>query len=594
MSDATEQITTGYEAFTLRQRLAHIGQVARKYAVRLTLVLCILVIAGLAEGVGISAMLPMLSALTQSHQSEPSIVENAVRAALNVFGLAPTLGVLLSVTVGGFVLKAALVMGSMAVVAFSIARTATDLRLQYMRALLKAGWPHFTASPVGTIVNAMAREADGAASLLNSLSMMAAAALNAGALLIVGALISWQVTAAAVVIGAIVLLLIKWTVTVIRRASWQATNAYATLAAKLSDALNGIRMIKAMGREHVIVPVLRTEISVIFSAMWRSAVASHATRVLPEPILVLALGGGLFFAITYWDQPLETLLVMALLFYRGAGQVTTVQQSYAKVVGSESTFLRMMERIARAEEAAEDYSGTRTSALTEDIRLEDVTFAYGENQVLKRVSLTIPASNMTTLFGPSGAGKSTMVDLVLRFYRPQQGRVLVDGVPIDELDVSIWRKQIGYVPQDLFLLHETVLANITLGDPELTEGDAERALRQAGAWEFVSQLSNGLHTVVGERGSTISGGQRQRIAIARALVRQPRLLVLDEPTTALDPRTERELCATLASLRRDMTILAVSHQRAIADISDVVYKVSNGRAELAPESPRVSQAVSGA
>ena len=138
---------------------------------------------------------------------------------------------------------------------------------------------------------------------------------------------------------------------------------------------------------------------------------------------------------------------------------------------------------------------------------------------------------------------------------------------------------IGYVSQEAILLHDTILSNILVGAPDLTQADAERALHQAGAWEFVTDLPEGVHTIVGERGGLLSGGQRQRIAIARALAHQPKLLLLDEPTSALDIKSEQNICKTLQTLSQTLTIIAVSHQPALADAADYVVRLSNGEAK---------------
>jgi ATP-binding cassette subfamily C protein len=149
-----------------------------------------------------------------------------------------------------------------------------------------------------------------------------------------------------------------------------------------------------------------------------------------------------------------------------------------------------------------------------------------------------------------------------------------------QIDLHHWRRQIGYVPQDNLLLHDTVLTNVTLGDPALGPEDAEYALHAAGAWEFVRRMSDGLHALVGERGTRLSGGQRQRIMLARALVHRPALLILDEATTALAPSTEAAICSTLRHLVGDMTILAVSHHSAMLEVADRVYRIQDGAAVL--------------
>jgi ATP-binding cassette subfamily C protein len=154
----------------------------------------------------------------------------------------------------------------------------------------------------------------------------------------------------------------------------------------------------------------------------------------------------------------------------------------------------------------------------------------------------------------------------------QSGIVRLDDNSIENINLDKWRNNIGYVPQEMFLFHETIERNITLGDPNITIHDVELALDMAGAKEFVSLMPEGINTVIGERGSLLSGGQRQRISIARALARKPKLLVLDEITTALDPLTEAGICNTLKLLKGKVTTLVVSHQDALLEIADVIYQ----------------------
>ena len=160
--------------------------------------------------------------------------------------------------------------------------------------------------------------------------------------------------------------------------------------------------------------------------------------------------------------------------------------------------------------------------------------------------------------------------------RPQQGQIWIDDVSLDKIDIQAWRRSVGYVAQETLLLHDSVLVNVTLGDSNLTVQDVEGALRAAGAWEFVKSLPDQMATLVGERGARLSGGQRQRIAIARALVHSPQLLILDEATTALDPDSEAAICASVRQLRNEMTILAISHQPALLEAADGVYRLEGG------------------
>src|SRR5690606_6982240 len=184
-----------------------------------------------------------------------------------------------------------------------------------------------------------------------------------------------------------------------------------------------------------------------------------------------------------------------------------VQKEYQKMTTSESAYWSLQETIDAARRQAEHAQGARPPRFEDAIVLDEVSFGYDGVAVIERASLTIPCGRITCLIGESGSGKSTIADLVIGLIRPQHGRILVDGVPLDEIDLPAWRRGIGYVPQDNLLLHDSVFANVTLGDDRLGEADVAAALEAAGAAEFVAAMPEGMHSIVGERGARLSGGQ---------------------------------------------------------------------------------------
>ncbi len=243
----------------------------------------------------------------------------------------------------------------------------------------------------------------------------------------------------------------------------------------------------------------------------------------------------------------------------------------------ESALWSLTENIEKAEVEVDKHNDKgKVPQLAAGINLQSVNFSHGEKQILQNVTINIPAGKFVAIIGASGAGKTTIVDLITGLFIPQSGDIYIDGVSLRELNMLAWRKMIGYVPQEIFLFHESIFQNITLGNQSVTEKQVEEALLAAGALDFVSTLPSGMHTVIGERGSKLSGGQRQRIAIARALLHKPKLLILDEATTALDPKTEAEICETLQRLCGETTIIAISHQPLIAQVAHVVFKIGNG------------------
>ena len=219
-------------------------------------------------------------------------------------------------------------------------------------------------------------------------------------------------------------------------------------------------------------------------------------------------------------------------------------------------------------------------AFTRSIVFTNLKFGYGDKILLNCPDIEVKAKNLTVFIGPSGAGKTTIVDLITGLLRPQEGDVWVDDHPLGELDLGVWRKMLGYVPQEPVLFNDSIRANIVLGDTHLGDVAIENALRSAGLWETVSQLPEGMDAQVGERGARFSGGQRQRLALARALVRTPQLLILDEATSSLDIQSEEAVLDTIRGLRGEITMLAISHRSNFSQIADTVYEVRDGEITL--------------
>jgi ATP-binding cassette subfamily C protein len=198
------------------------------------------------------------------------------------------------------------------------------------------------------------------------------------------------------------------------------------------------------------------------------------------------------------------------------------------------------------------------------------------------VHLEVGSNELLALVGPSGAGKTTLLDLVVGLQQPESGRILIDGVPLGEIDLRQWRRLIGYVPQESVMVDESVIYNLALGEEGLGEAEIREALRAADALAFVEAMPQGLETRLGEGGSRLSGGQRQRLAIARALVHKPRLLILDEATSNLDAEAQVAVVETVKHLKGSLAILAVSHQELLIEAADRIYRLAGGRIVLEP------------
>jgi ATP-binding cassette subfamily C protein len=402
--------------------------------------------------------------------------------------------------------------------------------------------------------------------------------------------LSWKATLLSLAASVVILAISHHFVRLARKAGKGQTKWYGSLLRTLTDLLGSVKSLKAMGREQQAEALLRHETNALRRELKREVLGNAALDGAQESLTTAVLAIGIYVAIAQLSMELATVTFLVLILARLLRQAGKVQKQYQKMIGCESAYWALQEVIDAAQAAVEPVGGTATPVLERSIRLDDVSLAYGDEPVLQHASLEIPAGLLTCLVGESGTGKSTIADLIIGLIRPQAGRVLVDDRPLDEFNLREWRRGIGYVPQDNVLLHDTVLRNVALAEDALGEAEVTEALELAGAMEFVRTMPEGIHSMVGEAGARLSGGQRQRILIARALVHRPRLLILDEATSALDAATEQALCQTLASLKGRVTILAISHQRALRELADRVYLVERGRIGLAPSETTLADA----
>ena len=548
---------------------------ARTYPGRSLVTLASLLLAGLLDGVGLSSLLAMLVSVAGDATSQP-LPAQKVTQFLAAMGIPARLGPLLVLMVLAMAVKALVSLAANAQVGYTMARVATDLRQRLLHAALSSRWEYYLHTPVGSLSNAISGEANLAANTYFCAAQMMAVLVQALIYSVLALLVSWQAALAALLLGGALMASMGGLVRRARRAAKRQQKLTAELVVYLTDVLQSVKPLKAMGREDLADGILAGQTRQIDKALRKQVIAKEALPAVQDPLLAALAALGLYLAIEYLGMSFAAVMVVIFLLARVLGYFTKAQRHYQAMLAAGTAYWRVHEAIDRARAAAEPPAGGVAPTLTRGIELRGVRFAYGERTVLDGIDLDVPAGQLTTLIGPSGAGKTTLVDIVIGLLRPQAGTVLVDGVPLDTLDRRAWRRMIGYVPQETLLLHDSVLANVTLADPDLSRDDAERALRQAGAWDFVAALPQGLDTPVGERGGKLSGGQRQRIAIARALVHEPALLILDEPTSALDTAAEAAVRDTLRALKGRYTLLAITHRPALLDVSDQVLHIADG------------------
>jgi ATP-binding cassette subfamily B protein len=347
-------------------------------------------------------------------------------------------------------------------------------------------------------------------------------------------------------------------------------------------SISGITLIKSFAREafehtrfyRVGTDLMQLEIKLAMVGRW--FIASIGAMVTIGPAIVWFGGGWL--ALTH---ALDVGVVVAFVQYiqfRLYGPGATLAGIQVQIVSALAVFERIFGYLDMKPEEYEP-AGARALATTRgEIRFDDVRFSYGNDRTaLQGVSFTVEPGQVAAFVGPSGAGKTTITQLVPRFYDPQGGRILVDGHDVKSLTLESLRRDIGIVTQETYLFHDTIASNLRYAKPDATDEELRAAGRAANIDDFVTSLPEGYQTVVGERGHKLSGGERQRLAIARVLLKNPRILILDEATSSLDSHSEAAIQAALVPLMRGRTSLVIAHRLSTILSADVIFVVENGR-----------------
>ncbi len=360
----------------------------------------------------------------------------------------------------------------------------------------------------------------------------------------------------------------------------------ADIGSLLADTILGMRTVNALGAEDHEANRFARANSGFVGTMLRMQTTSFLTGALPGTIVtassaaVILYGGKQII-----DGTMTIGALVAFITYHGRllAPVQALMGLTASLATARVALARIFELFDTAPEVTEAEKPWPLSLVAREIRLKGVTIHHGREPVLDKASLTIPAGSLTTIIGPSGAGKSTLADLLVRFLDPVAGSVTIDGTDLRELSLTDLRARVLLVDQAPFLFNASIAQNIAFARPDATSDDIAAAASAAGLDPLMARLPEGLATRTGERGLALSAGERHRIAIARALLRQPDVLILDEPTAALDEKTERLVALGLRRALPHATLIVITHKPALAEMADHVIRLEKGKARREPQ-----------
>ena len=543
---------------------------------RQVLILVAMLLGVAAENLSIASLWPIIEITSGGSGSKTSPVAQLVTKVLESVGLGADLGPLLLFLCVTITLKFVLSSAGLVYVGKEVARMTTHMRLRLIGAIVRARWSHIVNTPAGRLTAALGDEGERASSAYRS-SGLFAVKLTETLTYLAGCLwVSWQFSVAAIVVAGVLWLAVARYVRMARRAGrtkWKSTHR---LSGAVVELLTSIKSLRAMNRQGYLERMAVAHADRIRQSVEKEFFSESAVRAVQDPLLGSMLVLGVYLGFTYFGLGLVELLGTVWLLRRISAGVTAMRGAMQRVAIDGIAFWSIVDLTEAMERQSEALHGGAPAHLAGSCRFENVRFAYGDRVVVENADFELPVGEVATLIGPSGVGKTTIADLLVGLHEPVSGRVLIDGTPLADVDLSQWRSKIGYIPQENILFNDSVRENITLGDDSIGDERVIAALKLAGAWSFVSALPHGLDEIIGVRGNRLSGGQKQRLSIARALINQPELLILDEATSALDQSTAREICEAVRGLRGNRTILAITHQPIWLEAADRVLTMQAG------------------
>lgn len=587
MNEMTHEVTTTYAAFAAASSSSsgrgYLATLISLLRWRVALALGSMVCLSLMESIGLLMLAPLLQLVgLEVHQEGPlSRIAQFFSSVFTAIGMRPTLIAVLGLYVV-VVSMHALLQRWQIMLNFTLQQDfVASLRQRLYQAIGDTNWFFFSRSRSSDFTHVLTAELERVGEATQLFLHLLAAAIVAIPYLVFALRLSAVMTGLVVVCGGGLTLLLRRKTRVAHLAGEKVSNATNSLYAAVAEHLGGMKTAKSYGvvGRHVNIFVRLTE-RVRYTCI-RSARSGAELNFWFEVGSVLFLSLIVYLAFEVLATPSSEGLLLLFLFARIMPRFATIQQSYQGFVNLLPAFATVMEMQARCEAVAEPKAGrVEEVTLRHGIQFEQVSFSYRDDDttsVMRNLDLIVKAGQTTAIVGPSGAGKSTIADLVMGLLVPDQGHVLVDRMPLTPDRMKAWRDQIGYVSQDTFLFHDTIRANLLWARPDARAEEIDRALRLAAAEEFVFDLPDGLDTILGDRGVLVSGGERQRLALARALLRRPSLLILDEATSSLDSENELRIQRAIEKLRGHMTILVISHRLSTIRGADVICVLEQGR-----------------
>ena len=539
------------------------------------------VLSGLTGGIGILMLIPLLHCIgVGGNADEPNTTANVLSTIADGIGFSLNIGHVL----GAFVLLSLVNASLTRWLAVTSARLKEDtifsLRTDVYAAINRSSWANFISHRSSDYTHVLAdnlkRVSAGTLQLVRLFSSVTVTAVQLSA----AVFIAPTLTLITLATGFLLWPLLSRQNRKVADVGRHMTELNQQYFFELNNCLSGMKETKSLGGEKANIEAFERRSDEIRSRHLHLTKAMANTSMIYTVGAAVLLSSLLFVSQKILNVSTTSLIAMIVVFSRVFPRLREIHGSTLHVIHMLPAYqatIELLDDCLNNQDVLE--TGRTACRCVEQIELANVDFRYSQagSLTLNNISITIPAGKFTAIVGPSGAGKSTLVDLLLTLIQPTSGDILVDGHRLESSDIVSWRSSIGYVPQETFLFHGTIRENLLWARQDANTNDVRSALEAAAALDFVTELPNGLDTVVGDRGVRLSGGERQRIALARAILRSPSLIVLDEATSALDAENQQRIHDAVQHLKGKQTIVSVAHRLSSVRHADQIIVLDNGQ-----------------
>ena len=540
-----------------------------------------MILDGITGGISILLLIPLLSLTGIVGDSKSELIENMSLPFLDASDKSAVLVAVLFLYIVLIVFQAVITRKLSILNAEIVQGYVKHLRVALFDGIINAKWSYLSGKRKSDITNAFTNEITKISSGTVFFLRTAAQLLLAVVQIAIAFMMSPPLTVFVIIAGCVIFFVMRKTLAESKKLGSSLREINQDLMSSITEHLGSIKEVKSYGIEKTQKRYFNETADKTYKNITAFTRLQSKTTLLYEIFAALGISAMFYIAVVFLNIEPMKLLIIVYIFARLWPLFSSLQSNLQNInimLPSYNQLCKLMSELEENSERLRKTGENNEVLLQNSVCFKDVSFAYDTNDSfeLKNVNIEIKAKKMLAIVGKSGSGKSTLVDILLGLLKPQSGEISVDGMTVCEETMSKWRSSIGYVPQTPFLYNTTIRENMLRFTPSATEEDIIKSLMLADAYEFVEKLPSGIDTTIGDNGIRLSGGQRQRIVLARALLRNPRLLVLDEATSSLDNESEHRIQKAVEALSGKITVVVIAHRMSTIINADSIIVIDDG------------------